>query len=147
MVGCEHAAVPLDRAIFAPLEGYAPTVVLAPAGLRAEFAALEAGAEGAYVGAAGDTTLDLELALGVLRERGIASVLCEGGPTLAGRLVEGGLVDRIDWLVAPVLLRGPDAVPALGTNAVRTLRFDRVERLGPDVLLSAKTEGNTCSAD
>jgi diaminohydroxyphosphoribosylaminopyrimidine deaminase/5-amino-6-(5-phosphoribosylamino)uracil reductase len=148
VVACEHAAVPLESAIFAPLEGYAPTVVLAPAGLRAEFAALEACADVIYVGADADTALDLERALDALRDREIASVLCEGGPTLAGRLVERGFVDRIDWLLAPALLHGPDAIAALGTNVAQTLHFDRVERLGPDVLISARRmEGNACSAD
>jgi diaminohydroxyphosphoribosylaminopyrimidine deaminase/5-amino-6-(5-phosphoribosylamino)uracil reductase len=148
VVACEHAAVPLDSAIFAPLEGYAPTVVLAPAGLRAEFAALEARADVIYAGAEADTALDLERALEALRDRGIASVLCEGGPTLAGRLVERGFVDRIDWLLAPALLHGPDAVAALGTEVAQMLHFDRVERLGADVLLSARRmEKEPCSAD
>jgi len=149
VVACEHAAVPLERAIFTAAEGYAPTVVLAPAGLRAEFAALETRADVAYVGGDDETKLDLAAALEALRGRGIASVLCEGGPTLAARLVESGLVDRIDWLVAPVLLGGPDAVPALAITAPqRALRFDRVERLGPDVLISAqRSKGESCSAD
>jgi diaminohydroxyphosphoribosylaminopyrimidine deaminase/5-amino-6-(5-phosphoribosylamino)uracil reductase len=149
VVACESAVIPLERAIFAAAEGYAPTIVLAPAGLRAGFAALEAHADVAYVGADDALTLDLPAALDALRARGIASVLCEGGPTLASRLLEGDLVDRIDWLVAPMLLGGPDAVPAFATTALqKTLCFDHVERLGPDVLLSARrSEGETCSAD
>jgi diaminohydroxyphosphoribosylaminopyrimidine deaminase/5-amino-6-(5-phosphoribosylamino)uracil reductase len=138
-IACEDAAVPRDRTIFAPLEGYDPTIVLAPAGLRERFAPLEAIADVAYVGGATAATLDLRLAMETLRARGIASVLCEGGPTLAGRLLEAGLVDRIDWLVAPALLANPHAVPALVGGALGTeFVFDRVEALGPDVLLSAR---------
>jgi diaminohydroxyphosphoribosylaminopyrimidine deaminase/5-amino-6-(5-phosphoribosylamino)uracil reductase len=138
-VACEHAAVPLDRAIFAPVDGYAPTIVLAPAGLRAQFAPLENVADVAYVGADDATALDLALAMETLRARGIASVLCEGGPTLAARLVSADLVDRFDWLLAPTLLHRPGAVPVLG-DAVgpASLCFDRVEMLGADVLLSAR---------
>ncbi len=139
VIACEDAPVPSERAIFAPLEGYDPTIVLAPAGLADRFAPLETIADVAYVGEPSAVTLDLRLALETLRARGIASVLCEGGPTLAGRLIEAGLVDRIDWLVAPALLANPHAVPALGAGALGTkLVFDRVEHLGSDVLLTAR---------
>ncbi len=138
VVVCETDTVPADRAVFAPLPGYARTIVLAPAGARARFEALEPHADVAYVGDEAALQLDLRLALAALRPRGIASVLCEGGPTLAGKLLELDLVDRIDWLLAPALLSGPAAVPALvGGPGGKTLKFERVERLGPDVLLSA----------
>jgi diaminohydroxyphosphoribosylaminopyrimidine deaminase / 5-amino-6-(5-phosphoribosylamino)uracil reductase len=148
-IACEHAAVPVDRAIFAAEPGYASTIVLAPAGARAGFAPLEPIADVVYVGSPGDLELDLSLALEALRERGIASVLCEGGPTLAARLLERDLVDRIDWLVAPAVLGRPGAVPVLGpSGGERSLAFDKVERLGPDVLLSARVlKGETCSVD
>ncbi|GAC1396496.1 MAG: bifunctional diaminohydroxyphosphoribosylaminopyrimidine deaminase/5-amino-6-(5-phosphoribosylamino)uracil reductase RibD [Vulcanimicrobiaceae bacterium] len=149
-IACETAPVPCERAIFAPLPGYDTTVVLAPAGERTAFASLETTADVAYVGADDARTLDLGLALATLRGRGIASVLCEGGPTLGGHLLAAGLVDRIDWLVAPALLASGEAVRALGgeTRGAK-LTFDRVERLGPDVLLSARVarERNACSAD
>ncbi len=138
VVVCERDPVPLERAVFAELDGYARTIVLAPAGRRAAFTALEAVADLVYVGPPDALELDLALALEALKGRGIASVLCEGGPTLAGRLLERDLIDRADWLVAPALLGGPDAVPALVRGGGgRQPRFDRVETLGADVLLSA----------
>lgn len=151
-IACEDAPVPLERAIFDEIEGYARTVVLAPAGLRDRFELLEAAADVVYVENAAEgasaTTLDLRAALEALRARGISSVLCEGGPTLAGRLIEADLIDRIDWLVAPALLGGPAAVPALGRTALgATLRFDSVDRLGPDIHISASRTGAVCSAD
>jgi diaminohydroxyphosphoribosylaminopyrimidine deaminase/5-amino-6-(5-phosphoribosylamino)uracil reductase len=138
VVVCEQDTVPAERAVFAPLDGYAPTIVLAPAGARARFANLAGVADLVFVGGDDALQLDLTLAFEALRERGVASVLCEGGPTLAGRMVEAALVDRVDWLLAPELLSGPSAVPALvgGPSGV-TLRFERVERLGPDLLVSA----------
>jgi diaminohydroxyphosphoribosylaminopyrimidine deaminase/5-amino-6-(5-phosphoribosylamino)uracil reductase len=149
VVACEHAPVSSERAIFAEAEGYARTIVLAPAGARAVFASLESVADVLYVGGSDARDLDLALALEALRVRGITSVLCEGGPTLAGRLIERELVDRIDWLIAPALLHGPDAVRVLGSFVgERALEFDRVERLGRDVLLSARlSAGDLCLAD
>jgi len=142
VVACEDAPVPADRAVLAPADGYARTIVLAPGGKRAAFAELESVADLAYVG--DGAVLDLAAALDALRARGIASVLCEGGPTLAARLIDRGLVDRIDWLLAPLMLGGPEAVPALATASAREapLAFDRVVALGSDVLLSC----TICSA-
>jgi riboflavin-specific deaminase-like protein len=42
----------------------------------------------------------------LLDERGIKSVLCEGGPTLHGRLREGGLADELFLTVAPKIAGG-----------------------------------------
>ena len=51
--------------------------------------------------------VDLDQALEWLRkERGIRSVLCEGGPTLHGRLREGGLADELFLTIAPKIAGG-----------------------------------------
>jgi riboflavin-specific deaminase-like protein len=51
--------------------------------------------------------VDLDRALAwLLEERGIRSVLCEGGPTLHGRLREGGLADELFLTIAPKIAGG-----------------------------------------
>jgi riboflavin-specific deaminase-like protein len=51
--------------------------------------------------------VELDRALGWLRtEHGIRSVLCEGGPTLHGRLREGGLTDELFLTFAPKIAGG-----------------------------------------
>jgi diaminohydroxyphosphoribosylaminopyrimidine deaminase / 5-amino-6-(5-phosphoribosylamino)uracil reductase len=139
VVACERDAVPAVSRIFAPVPGYAPTIVLAPSGARTRFGDLEAIADVAYVGADDAQSLDLEEALRALRRRGIMSVLCEGGPTLAARLVACGLVDRFYWAIAPMLLHSEGAVSVLGGAGLgdgpRNVRFERVEQLGSDVLV------------
>jgi riboflavin-specific deaminase-like protein len=51
--------------------------------------------------------VELDRALDWLRnERGICSVLCEGGPTLHGRLREGGLADELFLTIAPKIAGG-----------------------------------------
>ncbi len=47
-----------------------------------------------------------------LRERGITTLLVEGGGQLAGALLAADLVDRFHWIQSPVFL-GDSAVPAL----------------------------------
>ena len=79
-------------------------------------------------------------ALKALADRGVVSVLLEGGPTVAASFLTAGLVDRVVAYVAPALLGGgPSAVGDLGvgtiTDAVR-LRLDEVVRLGDDVRLT-----------
>jgi diaminohydroxyphosphoribosylaminopyrimidine deaminase/5-amino-6-(5-phosphoribosylamino)uracil reductase len=140
IVVCASAPISTESRVFARDEGYATTIVLAPAGLRDRFVELEAMAEVLYVGAPDAVALDLREAMKDLRARGIFSVLCEGGPKLAASLIAGGLVDRVYWAIAPRFLANESAVPVLaGTNlslAEMRLRFDRVERAGDDVILS-----------
>lgn len=56
---------------------------------------------------------DPRLLLADLYDRGVRHALLEGGPTLAGAFREAGVIDRVDWYVAPVLLgAGPVALPS-----------------------------------
>ena len=67
-------------------------------------------------------------------------VMLEGGPTLAGAFLRAGVVDRILAYCAPILLGGPVTVlddvgvPTIG-RALRW-KFDGIEPIGPDLLLS-----------
>jgi diaminohydroxyphosphoribosylaminopyrimidine deaminase/5-amino-6-(5-phosphoribosylamino)uracil reductase len=150
VVVCESDAVPAHSRVFAqpadaPRGAYAPTIILAPGGLRERFAALEPIADVVYVGEPDADALDLRAAMRALRqERGIGAVLCEGGPTLGGRLLEQHLVARIIWFIAPRFLQTPRAVPVLAgadlTRAFDGWRFDEVERVGNDMLVSARVD-------
>jgi diaminohydroxyphosphoribosylaminopyrimidine deaminase/5-amino-6-(5-phosphoribosylamino)uracil reductase len=153
IVVCETDPIPLGARVLAeppeaPPNAYARTIVLAPAGARERFAALAAVAEVVFIGDPAATQLDLTAALEALRGRGIDTILCEGGPTLAGRLIRAGLVQRAIWLVAPRFLQAPTAVPVLAGADLSALRngwrFDRVERLGDDLMLAGRID--TCSA-
>jgi diaminohydroxyphosphoribosylaminopyrimidine deaminase/5-amino-6-(5-phosphoribosylamino)uracil reductase len=80
--------------------------------------------------------------LTVLHDRGVVSVLLEGGPTLAAAFMTAGLVDRVVGYVAPALLgAGMSAIGDLGvgtiTDALR-LRLCEVQRVGDDVRLTLR---------
>ena len=83
-------------------------------------------------------TRDPREVLRVLADR--TDVLLEGGPTLAGAFLRAGAVHRILAYVAPMLLGGP--VTAVDDVGVATIagalrwRYDGVEQIGPDLLLS-----------
>jgi diaminohydroxyphosphoribosylaminopyrimidine deaminase / 5-amino-6-(5-phosphoribosylamino)uracil reductase len=67
-------------------------------------------------------------------------VILEGGPTLAGAFLRAGAIDRIIAYVAPILLGGPitavDDVGVLSIAHAQRWRFDGIEPIGPDLLLS-----------
>ncbi len=69
---------------------------------------------------AADIGIDPLQALGALAERGINTVLVEGGAQLAGSLLRASLVDRIVWFHAPALL-GQDAYPAVQSLGIETV--------------------------
>ncbi len=83
-------------------------------------------------------------------------VLLEGGPTLAGAFLKAGVVHRILAYVAPILLGGPvtavDDVGVANIGGALRWRYDGVEKVGPDLLLSLvpekpqKATGSDCRA-
>jgi len=143
VVFCQASSLPAQSKIFAAQNGYAKTTVVAPASARAMFGEIERVADLVWIEGDPEEGLNLMQALRALRSRGISSLLCEGGPTLASRLIDCGLVDRFYWIVAPRLLGAVGAVRALSLSAARSigrLRFDRIEQLGADVLISGTFE-------
>lgn len=87
--------------------------------------------------------LDLEQLLGVLYARGIFSVFVEGGARTATSFLRGGLVDKIEWFVAPVLLgSGRSALEEFGVGTLQDaprLRDVQTQAFGADVLISGYT--------
>jgi diaminohydroxyphosphoribosylaminopyrimidine deaminase/5-amino-6-(5-phosphoribosylamino)uracil reductase len=83
--------------------------------------------------------LDLTAALQSLGDRGLTRLLVEGGGELAAALLRVGLVDRLVWLHAPLLLGG-DGVPAVGALGFDSLAgapgFERLstEMVGTDMM-------------
>jgi riboflavin biosynthesis pyrimidine reductase len=86
------------------------TCEAAPADRRAALARV------AEVVVCGDDSVDEEVALAALRGRGLAHVLCEGGPTLLASLAGAGLVDELCLTHSPVLA-GPGSRYLLGNPA------------------------------
>lgn len=90
--------------------------------------------------------VDLLELLKRLAERGVVSVLVEGGSELAGSFLKQRLIDRVILFIVPLLIGGHDAVPAIGgegfdklEEAVR-LSEVRLRKLGRDFILTANVE-------
>jgi diaminohydroxyphosphoribosylaminopyrimidine deaminase/5-amino-6-(5-phosphoribosylamino)uracil reductase len=82
------------------------------------------------VKAVGDGRPELEAALAALKLEGLERVMVEGGGQVAGAFLRCGLVDRIEWFRAPLVL-GAEGRPGIGALAVSELadapRFRRTE--------------------
>jgi diaminohydroxyphosphoribosylaminopyrimidine deaminase/5-amino-6-(5-phosphoribosylamino)uracil reductase len=84
--------------------------------------------------------LSIDGALDRLWERGVRTVLCEGGGRLAASLLSAGRVDRLYLFQAPVLY-GREGVPAFpGPTAFRGRRVD-VRVVGRDILETIDRDG------
>jgi diaminohydroxyphosphoribosylaminopyrimidine deaminase / 5-amino-6-(5-phosphoribosylamino)uracil reductase len=82
---------------------------------------------------------DLPAALGLLHERGVRSLLVEGGPTLQRAFAAAGVVDRVELLVTPHVL-GPGGV-RWDVPALRLVPPDAVVPVGPDVSVVTDVHG------
>ena len=77
--------------------------------------------------------------LNELRKREIQSVLIEGGTEVAGAAIEAGVVDKVTFIVSPIIIGGHDAPVAIGGKGAATLadalRLTNIEitRHGEDI--------------
>ncbi len=83
-------------------------------------------------GAAG---VDLAVLLRRLGDEGLTRILVEGGGRLAAALLRGGLVDRLVWMRAPLIV-GNDGVPAIAA-----LGLDRLAGAPRFALVSSEIAG------
>ena len=153
VAGQNPLRVVVDSTLRAPLaaavltEEAAPGTVLAvtdraPAAKREKVRAL--GATVLCLPADGGGRVDLVALLAALHERGIGSVLVEGGAGLITALLRDRLVDRLAVCVAPKILgAGIEAVGDLGIRELaRTLIITdtSVIRYGVDLVLDGRIE-------
>ncbi len=91
---------------------------------------------------AGDDAVDLAQMLRMLAREGLTRVLCEGGPTLNGGLLEAGLVDELFVTVAPCLVGGdaPRIVTGTGSGEVVRLELVSVHEHEGELLLRHRVE-------
>jgi diaminohydroxyphosphoribosylaminopyrimidine deaminase/5-amino-6-(5-phosphoribosylamino)uracil reductase len=105
-----HARMPVNSRLLSG--GDAGTTILAVTRTADEQRVREIASTGAAVLPCGSTDeeVDLNDLMRKLAERGIVYVLAEGGGTLAAGLLESGLVDKIVFMYAPIIIGGKNAV-------------------------------------
>ncbi|MEP6842675.1 MAG: pyrimidine reductase family protein [Pseudolysinimonas sp.] len=85
--------------------------------------------------AVGEGRVDLVAALDALRARGLTRLLCEGGPSLFGSLLEVDAVDELCVTIAPQLDAGSSPRIAHGAEANHGMQLAEVLRSGSALLL------------
>ncbi|MCK9495804.1 MAG: bifunctional diaminohydroxyphosphoribosylaminopyrimidine deaminase/5-amino-6-(5-phosphoribosylamino)uracil reductase RibD [Dehalococcoidia bacterium] len=91
---------------------------------------------------ADESYVSLPALLDALGERGVLTLLVEGGGALLGALFDQRLVDRLYAVIAPVIIGAADAPSAVSGQGAHVmadaprLRDSTVERLGEDTLIS-----------
>ena len=82
-----------------------------------------------------------------LGKSGVSSVLVEGGGEVHWSFLSEGLAQRVHAFLAPLVLGGRDAVPAVGGDGFASpqegvrLKFVEVRRLDGDLVIVAEVEG------
>jgi diaminohydroxyphosphoribosylaminopyrimidine deaminase/5-amino-6-(5-phosphoribosylamino)uracil reductase len=120
------------------------TVVVSRAAARADTDVLETSGAQVLVATGENEPARVRSALDQLGALGVASVLLEGGPHLAGAFLDAGEIDEIRLFLAPLLLGGRTARDPLEgegveriSEALRALTFD-CSRVGEDLLVCAR---------
>lgn len=89
---------------------------------------------------------NLTAVLEELKRREIQSVLVEGGTAVAGAFVDAKLVDKVTFMVAPIIIGGSEAPTAIGGNGAAdladALRLNDIEilRHGNDIEMTGYPE-------
>jgi riboflavin biosynthesis pyrimidine reductase len=92
---------------------------------------------------AGEASIEADALPALLAGRGHQVVLCEGGPTLLGQLLEPGLVDEWFVTVAGLAIGGPaHRITNSATEVEERLRLRTVFTEGPDLFLSYVREND-----
>ncbi len=138
-----RARLPLDGRLVATAD---QTPVLVIAGTEAPSARIEAlVARGVDVRVLPGTAADrVRGALDLMGERELQSLLVEGGAGLAAVMLQAEVIDRVTWMLAPMVIGGTGAPGAVADPGFATLesapRVDgiAVERIDDDVAISGR---------
>jgi diaminohydroxyphosphoribosylaminopyrimidine deaminase/5-amino-6-(5-phosphoribosylamino)uracil reductase len=138
------ARLPLDSKLVKAAREIPLTVVVSRAAPRSATDGLEMAGADVIVATGEHEPARVRSALDQLGERGVASILLEGGPHLAGAFLDAGEVDEVRLFIAPMLLggrAGRDPLEGEGVEriaeAMRALTLT-CESVADDVLLTAR---------
>jgi diaminohydroxyphosphoribosylaminopyrimidine deaminase/5-amino-6-(5-phosphoribosylamino)uracil reductase len=139
-----RARLPLDSALVQSLDEAPLLVVCSPQAPPERLEALRrAGAEPVVVAGA-DSGARLRAGLDELGRREIQDLLVEGGPVLAGALLDTGEIDQIRFFVAPVVLgAGRGVLEGEGVVHVAEGKHPLAveqERIGEDLLIRSRLQ-------
>jgi diaminohydroxyphosphoribosylaminopyrimidine deaminase/5-amino-6-(5-phosphoribosylamino)uracil reductase len=138
------ARLPLSSQLVGAAADVPLIVVVSRAAARTDIDALAAAGAEVVVATGENEPARVRSALDQLGSLGIAAMLLEGGPHLAGAFLDAGEIDEVRLFLAPMLLGGRSARDPLEgegvariAEAISALTLD-CERAGEDLLISAR---------
>jgi diaminohydroxyphosphoribosylaminopyrimidine deaminase/5-amino-6-(5-phosphoribosylamino)uracil reductase len=138
------ARLPADSKLVAEARRVPLTVVVSRAAPRQAADTLKAHGAEVLVAPGENETARIRSALQALGDAGVASILLEGGPHLAGAFLDAGEIDELRLFIAPLVLGGRTARSALEGEGVELVAEAsravsvNVERVAEDILVSAR---------
>ena len=111
------------------LDGKAPTIIVTNNRCSATY-------ERASALRCGDERVDIPSLLGTLHERGIQSLMVEGGPTVIQSFLELGLVNDMRVFVGGMSTAGDPAFPeAMAKTIANNMKISKISALGNGIVL------------
>jgi diaminohydroxyphosphoribosylaminopyrimidine deaminase/5-amino-6-(5-phosphoribosylamino)uracil reductase len=101
------------------------------------------GVEVVDVKADAGSRVDLTSALEAIYQRGLNSVLVEGGASVHGAFIDQRLVNKVIVFLAPLIIGGEGAIAAVGGNGAGEVKealpldIESVRPIGPDLMVTA----------
>ncbi len=139
-----EARLPLDGKMVASVDEAPVTVIAGRAASRSAVDALHASGVEVIVVTGENEHSRVRAALSELGQRGVSSLMLEGGSHLAGAFFDAGEIDELRMFVAPMLLGGRTAPSLIGgegveriADAVRPVHVSR-QPVGDDLLTIAR---------
>lgn len=139
-----RARMPLDAAMIKPETPGTTLIVTSERAPLDAVEALRATGAGVVPLPERDERIDVRAMLRLLAERGVNSVLIEGGATVLGALFDADLIDRLVAFVAPVVVGGAAAAGPFGgaghatMDAAERLSEVKMRMVGADFMLSGR---------
>lgn len=135
-----HLRIAEDAALLT--DNSAPTWIITGSGIGKEKAARISGGH-VRIFTMPQAKIDIKEVLALLGEKGVTSLLVEGGAAVHGSFLKSGAFDRIVTYFAPKLIGGREALPVIGGSGIEHLSdtvhlvIERVEQLDGDLKITA----------
>ncbi|HBV99519.1 MAG: DeoR faimly transcriptional regulator [Peptococcaceae bacterium BICA1-7] len=136
-----QARTPPEAKIINSSPGAPVIIITTPGAPAGRLAALEEAGARVEIAPAVSGRVDIKAAFAGLARRGITSILIEGGGVVHASALDSGMVDKVVWFIAPLLIGGLEAPGPLGGEGPEKLAgataLDRVNvsRIGGDILV------------
>ncbi|MCX6706940.1 MAG: bifunctional diaminohydroxyphosphoribosylaminopyrimidine deaminase/5-amino-6-(5-phosphoribosylamino)uracil reductase RibD [Candidatus Woesearchaeota archaeon] len=130
--------IPLNARILADKNAIIATT---PKYDREKKIALEREGTGVIVVKSNTEKVDLKELMNELSIRGITHIMIEGGSEVNASALEAGIVDKLIYFIAPKIIGGVDAKPAIGGKGIKdmsdvmNLKNVEIKQLGPDIVM------------